>query len=49
MDDDVKARHDESLEDTDNLPDHDILATEIADSLEAALEQFRGIAKDLEE
>jgi hypothetical protein len=39
---------DESLEDTDNLPDPDVLATEIADSLEAALEQFRGIAKDLE-
>ncbi len=40
---------DESLEDTENLPDPDVLAREIADNLEAALEQFRGIAKDLEE
>ncbi len=39
---------DESLEDTENLPDPDVLAAEIADNLEAALEQFRGIAKDLE-
>ncbi|MBK8945455.1 MAG: SAM-dependent DNA methyltransferase [Ignavibacteriae bacterium] len=34
---------DESLEDTDNLPDPDILADEIADSLELALEQIREI------
>ena len=34
---------------TDNLPDPDVLATEIAENLEAALEQFRGIAKDLGE
>ena len=40
---------DESLEDTENLPDQDVLAAEIADNLESALEQFRGIAKDLEE
>jgi type I restriction enzyme M protein len=40
---------DESLEDTANLPEPDVLAREIADNLEAALEQFRGIAKDLEE
>jgi type I restriction enzyme M protein len=40
---------DESLEDTENLPDPDVLAAEIADNLESALEQFRGIAKDLEE
>jgi len=38
---------DESLEDTDNLPDPDILALEIAENLEAALEQFRGIYEDL--
>lgn len=39
---------DESLEDMENLPDPDVLAAEIADNLEAALEQFRGIVDDLE-
>jgi len=34
---------DDSLEDSANLPDPDVLAEEIADNLEAALEQFRGI------
>ena len=38
---------DESLEESDNLPDPDILAQEIVDDLEAALEQFREIAADL--
>jgi type I restriction enzyme M protein len=38
---------DESLEDSDNLPDPDVLAQEIVDDLEAALEQFREIAVDL--
>ncbi|HCL00622.1 MAG TPA: DNA methyltransferase [Candidatus Marinimicrobia bacterium] len=38
---------DENLEDMDNLPDPDVLAAEIADNLEAALEQFRGIVEDL--
>jgi len=38
---------DESLEASDNLPDPDIIAAEIADNLEAALEQFRTIAEDL--
>ncbi len=37
---------DESLEDSDNFPDPDILAREIVDDLEAALEQFRQIAND---
>lgn len=40
---------DESLEDMANLPEPDVLAREIAVNLEAALEQFREIAKDLEE
>jgi len=40
---------DESLEDTENLPEPDVIAREIADNLESALEQFREIAKDLEE
>ncbi len=38
---------DESLEDSNNLPDPDVIAQEIVDDLEAALEQFRLIANDL--
>jgi type I restriction enzyme M protein len=38
---------DESLEDSANLPDPDALALEIAEELEAALEQFAAIAEDL--
>lgn len=38
---------DEGLEDGDNLPDPDVLATEIADDLQAALEQFQSIANGL--
>ncbi|MBU2574781.1 MAG: SAM-dependent methyltransferase, partial [Elusimicrobia bacterium] len=34
---------DDSLEDSDNLPDPDIIAAEIADNLETALEQFNSI------
>ena len=37
---------DDSLSDSDNLPDPDILAAEIVTDLEAALEQFREIAGD---
>ena len=40
---------DESLEDSDSLPEPDVLATEIADDLQAALEQFAGIAQELGE
>ena len=39
---------DESLEDAENLPDPDVLASEIAENLEAALEQFSSIGGDLE-
>ena len=39
---------DESLEDSANLPDPHILAGEIADDLESALEQMRDILGDLE-
>ena len=39
---------DESLEDAENLPDPDVLASEIAENLEAALEQFSSISEDLE-
>ncbi|MCI0622674.1 MAG: SAM-dependent methyltransferase, partial [Acidobacteria bacterium] len=38
---------DESLEDSANLPDPDVIATEIAEDLEAALDQFSQIATDL--
>ncbi len=39
---------DESLEDSENLPDPDTLARGIAENLEVALEEFRGIYEDLE-
>jgi type I restriction enzyme M protein len=38
---------DESLADSDNLPPPDVIAQEIVEDLEAALEQFRLIAEDL--
>ena len=38
---------DESLEDSANLPDPDVIAAEIAEDLEAALSQFALIASDL--
>ncbi|MEI9476181.1 MAG: class I SAM-dependent DNA methyltransferase [Deltaproteobacteria bacterium] len=44
---DIFWLRDESLEDSDNLPDPGVLAQEIVDDLEAALEQFRLIAEDL--
>lgn len=40
---------DESLEDMENLPDPDVLALEIAENLESALDQFRAIYEDFEE
>lgn len=46
---DIFWLRDESLEDTDNLPDPDVLAREIVEELEAALAQFRGILEDLGE
>jgi type I restriction enzyme M protein len=39
---------DESLEDSENLPDPDILARDIAENLESAFEQFSSIYEDLE-
>ena len=38
---------DESLEDSANLPDPDIIAQDIVEDLEAALQQFAAIATDL--
>lgn len=40
---------DESLEDSANLPDPDILAREIAENLESALDQFTTISQSLRE
>lgn len=39
---------DESLEDIDSLPAPDVIAAEIVENLEAALEQFRAVAQELE-
>ena len=44
---DIFWLRDESLSDSDNLPAPDVIAQEIVDDLEAALEQFRLIANDL--
>ncbi|MCB0168534.1 MAG: N-6 DNA methylase, partial [Anaerolineae bacterium] len=46
---DIFWLRDESLEDTANLPDPDVLAVEIMEDLQAALEQFAEIVEDLEE
>lgn len=46
---DIFWLRDESLEDTDNLPEPEVLAREIVEELEAALEQFKGILEDLGE
>ena len=37
---------DDSLEDSANLPDPDVIAAEIAEDLQAALDQFTQIATD---
>ncbi|MEQ1805587.1 MAG: hypothetical protein ABL900_09435 [Burkholderiaceae bacterium] len=46
---DIFWLRDETLADSDNLPPPDVIAQEIVDDLEAALEQFRLIAADLGE
>jgi type I restriction enzyme M protein len=38
---------DDSLEDSANLPDPDVIAAEIAEDLQAALDQFAQIAAEL--
>ena len=45
---DIFWLRDESLEDSENLPSPNILAREIAENLESALEQFSSIHEDLE-
>jgi type I restriction enzyme M protein len=42
---DIFWLRDKSLEDSDDLPSPDVLAQEIADDLQAALEQFAAIAE----
>ena len=46
---DIFWLRDESLEDTANLPNPDVLAAEIVEDLQAALEQFSEIAEDVGE
>ena len=46
---DIFWLRDETIEDSANLPDPDILAAEIIEDLKSALEQFEGIALDLGE
>lgn len=43
---DIFWLRDESLESSDNLPDSDVIAEEIAEDLRAALEQFEEIQDD---
>ena len=38
---------DDSLEDIDSLPEPDVIAADIVENLEAALEQFRSVADEL--
>ena len=38
---------DDSLEDSDNLPEPDVIGLEIIEDLEAALEQFKLIIEDI--
>jgi len=45
----LQKLQEETKNDTENLLDPDILAHDIAENLESALEQFRGIFEDLEE
>jgi hypothetical protein len=42
-----RQSQDESLEESDNLPDSEVLAQKIVEDLEAALEPFREIAAEL--
>jgi len=46
---DITWIKDESLEELENLPEPEILAAEIIENLEDALEQFRAIQETLEE
>lgn len=45
---DIFWLRDESLEESDNLPDPDVLAQEIVEDFKTVLEHFREIATDLD-
>lgn len=45
---DIFWLRDESLSDSDNLPAPEVIAAEIVEDLEAALEQFRVILADMD-
>jgi type I restriction enzyme M protein len=44
---DIVWLKDDSLEDTENLPEPDVMTREIADNPQATLDQFSGIYEDL--
>ena len=44
---DIFWLQDESLEDSANLPDPDVIAAEIVEDLQAALEEFEAVLGDL--
>jgi type I restriction enzyme M protein len=44
---DITWLKDDTLEDIDSLPEPDVIAAEIVENLEAALEQFRSVAEEL--
>ena len=44
---DITWLKDKSLADLDNLPDPDVLATEIIENIEAGLDSFRAIIRNL--
>jgi type I restriction enzyme M protein len=46
---DIFWLRDKALEDSDDLPEPDVLAREIADDLQTAMEQFSTIAAALKE
>jgi type I restriction enzyme M protein len=46
---DIFWMKDESLEDSENLPDPEVIAADIVENLQAALAQFSGIVEAMEE
>lgn len=43
----MKTQGDKSLEDSDDLPDPDVLAQEIVDDMQTALDQFSAVVEGL--
>jgi len=46
---DLSGLKDESLEDSENLPEPEVLARKIVENLQSALEEFQSISEDLGE